>query len=90
MIGAAIFELDLALLDASFLNPEFGKGRLHTGNCQSRRRGRKWPTLPVAGCGEGIAKVLLVSSAWAPGPKRGPSDLTDGSDAGDRREECRL
>jgi hypothetical protein len=38
MIGAARFELDLALLDASFLNPEFGKGRLHTGNCQPRRR----------------------------------------------------
>ena len=38
MIGAARFELDLALLDASFLNPEFGKGRLHTGNCQRRRR----------------------------------------------------
>ena len=103
MIGAARFELDLALLDASFLNPEFGKGRLHTGNCQPRRRDEnrqrylslvvsqerppiRSPTDPLQMIrGEGIAKVLLVSSAWAPGPKRGPSDLTDGSDAGDRR-----
>ena len=29
MIGAAIFELGLALLDGSFLDLELGKGRLY-------------------------------------------------------------
>ena len=60
MIGAARFELDLALLDASFLNPEFGKGRLHTGNCQPRRRDenrQRYLSLVVL---KALQKCLLV------------------------------
>jgi hypothetical protein len=38
MIGAAIFELDLALLDPGFLDFELSQDRLGAGQCQPRRR----------------------------------------------------
>jgi hypothetical protein len=38
MIGAAIFELDLALLDPGLLDFELGQDRLGAGQCQPRRR----------------------------------------------------
>jgi hypothetical protein len=38
MIGAAIFELDLAVLDPGFLDFELSQDRLTAGQCHPRRR----------------------------------------------------
>ena len=43
MIGAAIFELDLALLDPGFLDFELGEDRLGAGQCQPAVARRKPP-----------------------------------------------
>ena len=50
MDGAAIFELDLALLDLGFLDLEFGEGRFRgaygkSKRCQRRERGRQHQVL---------------------------------------------
>jgi len=38
VIGAAIFDLDFALLDVRFLDFELSQDRLGAGQCQPRRR----------------------------------------------------
>ena len=64
MIGAAIFELDLALLDPRFLDLELSQDRLGAGQCQPRRRngGNRQRYRPSAAA-FAVASVSFASAA---------------------------